>query len=127
MYSQIGLIHLFYCPYITTRQLKDFHFCLPFFTNAIQTSSYIVCTPPPFLLGGAHYQIFKKRGLDDRISIFRGGYWERGDLFQGWGGRGGGLQFLHSFPYTSLDTQIVKSNSSLTIFININNTGKNTE
>ena len=49
--------------------------------------------PPLLSLGGgwAFDQIFKKRGLD-KISIFRGGYWERGGDFFQWGG---GLQFLH--------------------------------
>ena len=54
----------------------------------------IVCTPlplPPFLLGGLSLlPNFQKGGLD-RISIFRGGCWEREGylLFRG------GLQFFH--------------------------------
>ena len=57
----------------------------------------IVCTPPPFCLGGgeggegsASYQIFKKGGVLTGPQFLEGGCWERGVTFF----RGGG-QFLH--------------------------------
>ena len=61
-----------------------------------QMVAIIVCTPPPFCLGGeggegsASYQIFKKGGVLTGPQFLEGGCWERGVTFF----RGGG-QFLH--------------------------------
>ena len=52
--------------------------------------SHSVHPPPPFCWGVEAPAKFSKRGGLDRISILRGGCWERGgDFFQG------ELQFLH--------------------------------
>ena len=45
------------CPYITTRQLQEFYFCLPFFIRAVQTNNYIVCTQLPFWVGLADFTV----------------------------------------------------------------------
>ena len=66
---------------------------ISFFKNQVKP---LVCTPLPLSVGGEGVELptnFSKRGRGlDRISIFRGGCWERGrcgDFLQG------RLQFLH--------------------------------
>ena len=109
--SQTGLIHLFWCLYITTRQLQDFYFCLLLFTKAIQTSNYIVCTHPFHYWGerggggGGESSLLSnlQKGELDRISVFR--EWllrKRGWPFLGV------LQFLHKNKLKSVIFNVKK-------------------